>query len=100
MVVAPSGQFVYGSNRGHDSVAIFAIDQTTGRLTPRGHEPTQGRTPRNFNIDPSGRFLYAANQDSDSLVAFRIDERSGGLVPTGQVVRVGSPSCVVFRHAL
>jgi 6-phosphogluconolactonase len=96
VVVAPSGQFVYGSNRGHDSIAIFAIDQATGHLTPRGHEPTQGRTPRNFNIDPDGRFLFAANQDSDSLVSFRIDERSGGLAPTGQVVPVGSPSCVAF----
>jgi 6-phosphogluconolactonase (cycloisomerase 2 family) len=96
VVVAPSGEFVYGSNRGHDSIAIFAIDQATGHLTQRGHVPTQGRTPRNFNIDPAGRFLYAANQDSDSLVGFRIDDRTGGLEPTGQVVRVGSPSCVVF----
>jgi 6-phosphogluconolactonase len=99
VVVALSGQFVYGSNRGHDSIAIFAIEPTTGHLTPRGHEPTQGHTPRNFNIDPAGRFLYAANQDSDSLVSFRIDERNGGLAPTGQVVGVGSPSSVVFGGA-
>ena len=96
VVVHPSGQFVYGSNRGHDSIAIFAIDQTTGHLTPRGHASTQGRTPRNFNLDPDGRFLFAANQDSDTLVTFRIDGGTGRLAPTGQVVRVGSPSCVVF----
>src|SRR5919202_635405 len=96
VVVHPAGQVVYGSNRGHDSIAIFAIDQTTGHLTPRGHASTQGRTPRNFNLDPDGRFLFAANQDSDTLVTFRIDGGTGRLAPTGQVVRVGSPSCVVF----
>jgi 6-phosphogluconolactonase (cycloisomerase 2 family) len=96
VVVHPSGDFVYGSNRGHDSIAIFEVDQTTGRLTPRGHESTQGRTPRNFNLDRGGRFLVAANQDGDTLVIFRVDAGSGALVPTGQVVAVGSPSCVVF----
>ena len=97
VVVHPSGQFVYGSNRGHDSIAIFAIDQSTGKLTPRGHESTQGHTPRNFNIDPEGRFLFAANQDSDSIVGFHIDGGSGQLAPTGQVVSVGSPTCVLFQ---
>lgn len=96
VVAHPSGRFVYGSNRGHDSIAIFAVNQTTKRLTPLGHEPTQGKTPRNFNVDPRGRFLYAANQDSDTVVAFRVNDQSGALAPTGQVVATGSPSCVIF----
>ena len=62
--VHPSGKFVYGSNRGHDSIAIFAVDTATGTLTPKGHQATGGKTPRNFGIDPDGRFLLAANQDS------------------------------------
>jgi 6-phosphogluconolactonase len=92
--VHPSGRFLYGSNRGHDSIAIFAIDSATGRLTPVGHQSTQGKTPRNFGIDPTGRFLLAANQDSDSLVVFRIDQETGRLTPTGQVVPVPMPVCV------
>jgi 6-phosphogluconolactonase (cycloisomerase 2 family) len=99
VVVHPSGQFVYGSNRGHDSIAIFSIDQTTGHLTPLGHESTRGRTPRNFDVDPTGRFLFAANQDSDTIVGFRIDGQTGALEPTGQVISVGSPTCVVFRSS-
>ena len=73
VVVSPSGHHVYASNRGHDSIAIFEIDSATGRLTPRGHTLSGGRTPRDFRIDPSGRFLLAANQNSDSLVTFRVD---------------------------
>jgi 6-phosphogluconolactonase len=96
VVAHRNGRFVYGSNRGHDSIAIFAVNQVTKRLTPVGHEPTQGRTPRNFNVDPRGRFLYAANQDSDTVVTFSIDDASGKLTPTGQVVAAGSPSCVIF----
>jgi 6-phosphogluconolactonase len=96
VVVHPSGQFVYGSNRGHDSIAIFAIDQSSGRLTAVGHTPSGGRTPRNFAIDPAGRFLYAANQDSDSIVHFRIDDQTGRLVPTGEVTEVPAPVCVLF----
>jgi 6-phosphogluconolactonase len=96
IVAHPGGRFVYASNRGHDSIAIFAVDGETGRLTARGHEPTGGRTPRNFNLDPGGRFLLAANQDSDTVVVFRVDGRSGELTATGQVVEAGTPSCVVF----
>jgi 6-phosphogluconolactonase len=95
--VAPSGRFVYGSNRGHDSLAAFAIDPATGRLTPAGHTPTGGKTPRNFALDPRGRFLIAANQDSDSLVVFRVDAETGALTPTGQVVDVPAPVCVKFH---
>jgi 6-phosphogluconolactonase len=97
--VEPSGRFVYVSNRGHDSIAIFAIDPATGRASAAGHVATGGRTPRNFAIDPSGRFLYAANQNSDTIVCFRIDPTTGGLTPTGQVTAVGAPVCVLFGPA-
>ena len=97
--VAPSGRFVYGSNRGHDSIAIFAVDAATGTLTPAGHESTQGRTPRGFAIDPTGTFLLAANQESDTIVTFRIDAETGQLTPTGQVAASPSPVCVAFVPA-
>ena len=94
--VLPSGKFIYGSNRGHDSIAIFAIDGSTGRLSPVGREPTQGRTPRGFAISPGGEFLIAANEDSDTLVVFRIDEGTGELSPTGHVAEVPEPTCVAL----
>jgi 6-phosphogluconolactonase (cycloisomerase 2 family) len=97
IAVAPSGRFVYGSNRGHDSIAAFAVDEATGLLSPVGWEPTQGKTPRFFALDPSGAFLYAANQTSDTIVAFRADPGTGKLTPTGRVVKTGSPSSIVFR---
>jgi 6-phosphogluconolactonase len=99
IVVHPNGRFVYGSNRGHDSIAIFAIDQSSGRLAPLGHESTQGKTPRNFNIDPSGTFLFAANQDTDTIVTFRIDTATGALTPAGHVAQTPAPVCIVFRPA-
>lgn len=92
--VAPSGKFVYGSNRGHDSIAVFRVDQGTGRLTGIGHEPTGGRTPRNFAIDPSGTYLLVANQDTDNILTFRIDQDSGMLESTGHEVEVPSPVCI------
>jgi 6-phosphogluconolactonase len=95
IVVEPNGRFVYVSNRGHDSIAIFAIDQTTGRLTAKGHPSTQGRIPRHIAVDPTGAFLYAANQESDTIVHFRIDQQ-GQLIPTGEVTRVGAPVCILF----
>lgn len=94
--VHPSGRFVYGSNRGHNSIVIFAVDQATGKLSLVGHESTQGRTPRNFAIDPSGATLYAANQDTHTVVSFAIDTQTGRLTPTGQVTEVPSPSCLKF----
>ncbi len=97
--VHPSGKFLYGSNRGHDTLAIFAIDEATGRLTPVGHQPTGGKTPRNFGIDPTGRFLLAANQDSDTVVAFRVDLQSGRLTPTGAKIEVPKPVCVKMLAA-
>ena len=94
--VHPSGRYVYGSNRGHDSVAIFAIDPPSGRLTPAGHQSTGGRTPRNFAIDPTGTFLLAANQDTDNIVTFRIDADTGALEPMGHEVSVPMPVCLKF----
>jgi len=90
------GRFLYGSNRGHDSIAIFGIDQASGRLTALGHESTRGRTPRNFNIDPTGTWLFAANQDSDTVVLFQRDADSGRLTVSGDPIRVPMPMCVAF----
>ncbi len=92
----PSGKFVYASNRGSDSIAVFGIDASKGTLTPIEYTPTQGKIPRSFEIDPSGTFLLAANQKSDNIVVFRIDVKTGRLTPTGQVFDVGSPVCVKF----
>jgi 6-phosphogluconolactonase len=94
--VHPSGKFLYGSNRGHDTIAMFEIDQETGKLTPIGHQPTAGKTPRNFGIDPTGQYLLAANQNSHTVVVFRIDQETGRLEATGQQVEVPSPVCVKF----
>jgi 6-phosphogluconolactonase len=94
--VHPSGKFVYGSNRGHDSIAVFAVDAASGQLKPVEHESTQGKTPRNFGIDPTGQFLLACNQGSNSIVGFRIDQQTGELTPTGQKLDVPSPVCVKF----
>ncbi|HUE82175.1 MAG TPA: lactonase family protein [Pyrinomonadaceae bacterium] len=94
--VAPSGRFLYGSNRGHDSIVVFAIDESNGRLNSVQHVSTQGKTPRNFAIDPSGRFLLAANQASDTIVTFQIDQESGRLTATGHVAEVPTPVCLLF----
>jgi 6-phosphogluconolactonase (cycloisomerase 2 family) len=96
ILVHPSGRFVYVSNRGHDSVGVFEIDQADGTLRPTAWFPTGGRTPRAIALDPSGRFLYAANQTSDTIVAFRVDAGTGALTPTGQSVSTGSPSTMAF----
>lgn len=92
--VAPSGKFVYGSNRGHDSIVIYAIDETSGLLTYVGHESSQGRNPRNFNFSPDGKLMLVANQNSDNIVAFHIDAQTGKLTPTGQVTASPSPVCI------
>lgn len=95
IAVHPSGKFVYVSNRGHDSIAIFKVDKD-GKLTAAGHQSTQGKTPRNFGIDPTGKFLLAANQGSDTVVVFRIDPKSGALSPAGATASVPTPVCVTF----
>jgi len=93
----PSGKFLYGSNRGHDSITVFALDPVKGTPTPIQYVPTQGKTPRGFGIDPSGTYLIAGNQDSNTLVEFRIDAKTGHLTPTGQKEDVQAPVCVVFE---
>jgi 6-phosphogluconolactonase len=90
----PSGKFLFASNRGDDSIAVFAIDSRGGMLTHVETDSTGGKTPRNFAIDPTGSWLLAANQDSDNIVVFRIDSKTGHLSPTGDVLKVPSPVCV------
>jgi 6-phosphogluconolactonase len=92
--VHPSGKFLYGSNRGHNSIAIFTIDPKTGALIPSGHQRADIKTPRNFGIDPTGNYLVVANQDANSLVVFRIDPSAGTLAPTGNTAAVPRPVCV------
>ncbi|MBL8839516.1 MAG: lactonase family protein [Alphaproteobacteria bacterium] len=94
--IAPSGRFLYGSNRGHNSIAIFAIDPNDGTLALRGHESTRGRIPRNFEVSPDGAFLIAANQDTSDLYSFRIDPATGLLSWTGNKAEAGTPICVRF----
>ncbi|HVU27313.1 MAG TPA: lactonase family protein [Verrucomicrobiae bacterium] len=96
VAIHPSGKFIYASNRGHNSIAVFAIDEITGRLTLVQHQSTLGKTPRGFAIDPTGRCLIAANQDSDNVVVFHIDESTGKLTETGQSFEVGKPVDVTF----
>jgi 6-phosphogluconolactonase len=91
--VSPNGQFLYGSNRGHDSIVSFKIDEKNGKLEYIEHISTGGKTPRNFAIDPTGQFLLAANQNSDSIVVFRIDEKSGKLSKTGKA-EAPTPVCL------
>jgi len=97
--VHPSGKFLYGSNRGHDSIAIFTVDQKTGMLTADGNVSTQGKTPRNFRMDPSCKYLFAANQDAGGVVVFKIDEKTGNLTPTGDKLDIPFPVCVKFMPA-
>ncbi|MBI1840892.1 MAG: lactonase family protein [Verrucomicrobia bacterium] len=92
----PSGKFIYGSNRGHDSIAVFQVDPKSGSLRVVQHQPTGGKVPRGFGIDPTGRWLLAANQSSGSVVVFEIDRKNGTLRPTGESIAVGSPVSVHF----
>ena len=95
----PSGKFLYASNRGHDSLAVFAADAKTGRLSLVEHAPTQGKTPRHFALDPTGDWLLAENQASDNVVVFRVDAKTGRLKATGMKAEVPSPVCAVFAPA-
>ncbi|MGA3027004.1 MAG: lactonase family protein [Bryobacteraceae bacterium] len=99
IAIHPSGRFLYGSNRGHDSLALFMIDRGTGTLKPAGRFSTGGRTPRSFAIDPTGKWLLAANQDTNDIVVFRIDEKTGALKATGRRLQVSQPVCVLFAAA-
>jgi 6-phosphogluconolactonase (cycloisomerase 2 family) len=97
IAITPSGKFVYASNRGHDSIAIFAVDAATGALQPIGWEPVRGRKPRFFGPDPDWKHLYAANEDSHTIVVFKVDHDSGKLTATAQVIETGSPTCIAFK---
>ncbi|HYO82201.1 MAG TPA: lactonase family protein [Bryobacteraceae bacterium] len=95
IVVHPTGKWVYVSNRGHDSIAVFAVERD-GKLSPRGHTPTGGQTPRNFVVDPTGKYLLAANQKTGNINTFRIDPGQGTLSAAGSPIRVASPVCLRF----
>lgn len=97
--IHPSGKFLYGSNRGHDTIASFAIEPDNGKLTYLGEEPSGGKTPRHFVIDPSGDWLLAENQDSDNVVVFRVNSSTGKLTSAGEQVKVGAPVCAAFYSA-
>ncbi len=96
VVVHPSGKFLYGSNRGHHTIAIFSIDGKSGALKAVGHQGYKIKTPRNFAIEPTGRYLLVANQDGNSITVFGIDPRTGALTPVGEPVDVPMPVCIRF----
>lgn len=96
IALSRDARFLYCSNRGHDSIATFAVDPATGLLSPVAWASSQGRTPRFITLDPAGRMLYAANEQSDTIVPFRVDEGSGRLTPAGAAVRNASPVTIVF----
>ncbi len=96
VVAHSNGRFVYGSNRGHNTIAVFQVNAATGKLTTVEHKSTQGEVPRNFAIDPTGEFLIAANQNSHTIVLFRINQSSGALEQVGQPVKAPSPVCIRY----
>jgi 6-phosphogluconolactonase len=96
LAVDAKGRYLYGSNRGHDSIAVYAIDPAKGLLTFIEDDPTLGKEPRNFALDPTGAYLFAANQNSNTVVVFRVNPKNGRLTPTGEKVEVVSPVCVTF----
>jgi 6-phosphogluconolactonase len=94
--IHPTGKFLYGSNRGHDSIAMFVIDPASGKLTPLGQHPAGGKTPRNFTIDPTGAYLLSAHQDSNTIVAHSINQTTGQLTATDNKLEVPTPVCIKF----
>ncbi len=98
--IHPNGRFLYASNRGHDSIAIYSIDANTGMLSFIGRSPTLGGEPRNFALAPGGDFLLAANEKGNNIVVFRLDSATGCLSPTGEHARVPSPTCLLFRQSV
>lgn len=94
--VSPDGKFVYGSNRGHNTLAIFQINGSDGSIKFVDDQSTGGKTPRNFGIHPDGKFLYAANQDSDSVIQFEVNRATGELTPVGREIRCQMPVCLKF----
>ncbi len=95
----PSGKFLYASNRGEDTIVVYAIDAAKGTLTQVASVPTGGKEPRSFEIDPTGTLLFAENQNSNTIVVFKIDQKTGSLTPTGKVLEVASPVCLKFESA-
>lgn len=97
ITIHPNGQFLYGSNRGRDSIAIYSIDAATGKLKQIGEALTEGRNPRHFSISPDGKWLLAANQSDHSIIVFRVDQASGMLTKTSLVKNIpGEPVCLLF----
>lgn len=92
----PGGKFLYASNRGHDSIAVFEPSRRDGTLTPLGFTPCGGAGPRDFNIEPGGRYLLCANQYSDDIVSFAVDAQTGALTPASRKATVGTPVCLLF----
>ncbi len=99
VAVHPNGGFVYGSNRGHNSIAVFSVESATGKLSLVEHAPTKGKTPRSFEITPDGGYMVVGNQDTDDAFVFKIDTATGKLTPTGQKLEIGSPVCIKFTPA-
>jgi 6-phosphogluconolactonase len=96
----PGGKFLYGSNRGHDSIAVYRIDPAKGTLSFVEHEKAGIKTPRNFNIDPTGKFCLIANQGADSVVVFKIDQKTAALETTDSKISIGKPVCIRFLHKI
>ena len=97
--VHPSGKFVYGSNRGQNSIASFRVDEATGKLTPTGHQADGVKVPRNFGIDPTGKYCLVANQDGDSVMVFAINPATGTLDQKLSTVAIGAPVCIKFMRS-
>lgn len=96
--IHPDGKYLYGSNRGHNSIACYIIDQSNGKLEMIGCTSSRGDWPRNFAIDPSGQFLLAANQRSNDIFTFRINNETGELTPTGFSIEINQPVCIRFLY--
>lgn len=94
--VHPNGKFLYGSNRGHNSIVRYIIDEVSGRLSTATHTSTEGEFPRNFAISPTGKFLYAANQNTNNITTFNLNDSTGALTYAGKSLTVGTPVCIVF----
>lgn len=97
VLVSPWGRFLYATNRGHDSIVIYAINEENGQLDLAGHQSTLGREPRHFAFDPTAMYLVVANQDSNSVITFRVDQITGALSPIEPMAQVATPVCICFR---
>jgi 6-phosphogluconolactonase len=98
--LSPDGNYLYASNRGHDSIAVFGVDKASGSLEPVSHVSTHGEFPRDFAIDPTGRYLFAANQKSDTIVSFAIIPETGGLEQYGSIINIPKPVCIKFAETI